>query len=141
MSFNSAEFAWCDMSVTAMGRTYERILEITYDVEVDKKQIYGRGKKVKGIQRMNEKPAGSITIGQSELEAMIREAQKTNPNAKATDLAFDIQIHYLDADKSALVKDRIIGAEFTKNPKSMKQGDSDMEIKMDFLAMDILYNI
>lgn len=141
MSTNSAEFAWCDISVTAMGRTFERILEVTYDVEVDKKQIYGSGKKVKGIQRMNEKPVVSLTLGQSELEAMIRVAQKTNPNAKFTDLVMDIQVHYLDTDKAALVKDRIIGAEFTKQTKSMKQGDSDMEIKLDGLAQDILYNI
>jgi len=141
MSVNSAEFAWCDITVTAMGRTFERIVNIEYDVEADKKYIYGRGKKVKGIQGGNEKPTGSLTLGQSEIEAMIREAQKKNPNAKITDIVMDIQVHYLDAEKAALVKDRILGAEFTKGPKTMKQGDSDMEIKLDFMARDIQYNI
>jgi hypothetical protein len=92
---------------------------------------------VKGIQRQNEKPAGKLTLGQSELEAMI----SASPNGKVTDLVMDIQVHYLDADKGAIVRDRIVGAEFTKAPKSIKQGDSDMEISLEFIAMDILYNI
>ncbi len=138
-AFKSTEYAWCHMNVTAMGRTFERILEIEYDIEVDLKPIYGRGKKVKGIQDGNEKPTGSLTLGQSEVEAMIRKAQETNPNAKVTDITFDIQIHYLkDLD---LVKDKILGARFSKQTKSFKQGDADMQIKLPFLATDILYNV
>lgn len=138
---NSAEFAWSDVTVTLMGRVFDRIMAVSYDVEIEKKQIYGRGSKVRGIQPGNERPTGSITIGQSELEAMIRKAQETYPNAKATDLVFDIQVHYLSVNGLALVKDKIVGAEFTKNPKNLRQGDSDMEIQMDFIAMDILYNV
>lgn len=136
MSKNSAEFAWSNTLVTIMGRTFERILAIEYDVEVEKKQIYGRGSKVKGIQRQNEKPTGSITVGQSEYEAMVRVA-----GGKVTDIVADIQVHYTEEDGTAIVKDRIIGAEFTKAQKGIKQGDADMEIKMDFIAMDILFNI
>ncbi len=138
---NSPEFSWANIIVTAKGRTFERIMAIEYDVEAEKKQIYGRGKKVKGIQRQNEKPSGSITLGQSEVEALIKEAQKTNPFAKITDITFDVQVHYLRADAVALVKDRILGVEITKAPKSMKQNDGDMEVKLDFVAMDILYNV
>lgn len=139
MSFNSTEFAWKDLTVTAMGRTFERILDVDYDTEEEKKQIYGRGKKVRGIQGGNEKPNGNLSLGQSEVEAMIREAQKTNPNAKLTDISFDIQIHYVKG--LDIVKDRIIGCEFTKMPKSLKQGDVDMVIKLPFMAMDIQYNV
>lgn len=137
--FNSTEFAWKDITITAMGRTFERVMEIEYDVEEDKKYIYGRGKKVKGVQGGNEKPAGAITLGQSEVEAMIREAQKTDPNAKLTDITFDVQVHYLKG--TDLVKDRVISAEFTKQPKSMKQGDSDMQVKLPFMMMDVAYNV
>lgn len=138
---NSPEFAWANIIITAMGRTFERVLAIEYNKEAEKKHIYGRGKKVKGIQRQNEKPTGSITLGQSEVEAMVREAQRTNPFASITDITFDIQVHYLRADAVAMVKDRILGVEVTTQPKAMKQNDSDMEVKLDFLAMDILYNI
>lgn len=139
MGYNSTEYAWKDIAITAMGRTFERITEIEYDVEVEKKYIYGRGSKVRGVQDGNEKPSGSITLGQSEVEAMIRAAQATNKNAKLTDITFDVQVHYLKGTE--LVKDRIVGATFTKNPKSMKQGDTDMTVKLPFMCMDVLYNV
>lgn len=140
MPVNNIEYAWEDITVTAMGRAFERILEVEYDVEAEKKQIYGRGKKVKGIQNGNEKPTGTLTLGQSELEALIAQAQKTNRLAKVTDISFDIQVHYLNAT-GQLVKDRILGATFTKQPKMLKQGDVDMQVKLPFLATDILYNM
>lgn len=139
MAVNQTEYAWENITVTAMGRTFERILEVEYDVESDKKYIYGRGKKVRGIQPGNEKPGGSITLGQSEVEAMIREAQTTNPNAKLTDIAFDMQIHYLSG--TDLVKDKCIGCQFTKQSKGMKQGDAEMLVKLTFLCEDIKYNV
>jgi hypothetical protein len=139
MAFNSAEFAWKDLSVTAMGRTFERIMEVEYDVEVDLKYIYGRGAKVKGIQDGREKPQGSLTLGQSEVEAMIRTAQTTNKNAKLTDIVFDIQIHYFNGVE--LVKDKVVQARFTKQPKSFKEGDSDMQVKLPFMMKDVLYNV
>lgn len=135
----NTEFSWCDLSVAAMGRTFERIMEVEYDVKVDLKQFYGRGKKVKGIGDGNEKPEGSITLGQSEVEAMIRKAQETNPNAKISDISFDIQIIYLKG--TDIVKDRIVGARCNGQPKSFKQGDTDMQVKLPFLAVDIFYNV
>ena len=136
--FNSSEYAWKDLTITAMNMTFEAVLEVEYDVEVEKKQVYGRGNKVRGIQTGNEKPMGNVTVKQSLLEAMIQTAQKLNPNAKLTDISFDMQVHYLKG--TDLVKDRIVGAEFSKQPKGLKQGDGEMTVKLPFLAMDILYN-
>ncbi len=138
-AFNSAEYSWKDLTATGMGRVFDGITEIEYDTEVEKKHIYGRGKKPRGIQSGNEKPSGSLTLTQSEAEAMLRAAQAQNPNAKGTDIVFDLQVHYLKG--TDLVKDKIIGIEFTKFPKSFKQGQEQMELKLPFLAMDIKYNV
>ncbi|MBA4196583.1 MAG: hypothetical protein C0459_03420 [Chitinophaga sp.] len=138
LKVNGVEYEWGDITVTTLGRTLERVLEIEYDVKVSKKHLYGRGKKPKGIGGSNEEPTGSITIGQSEFEAMIRSAQALKPNVKITDIVLDLQVHYLQG--TDLVKDRIIQLEFTEAAKGMKQGDSDMMIKMPFLALDIQYN-
>lgn len=139
MAFSSSEYAWHNLTITAMGIVFEAVTEVEYDVEVEKKHTYGRGKKPAGIQTGNEKPSGNITVKQSLLEALIATAQKVNKNAKLTDISFDIQVHYLSG--TDLVKDRIVGAEFTKQPKQMKQGDSEMTVKLPFLAVDINYNI
>jgi hypothetical protein len=136
---NSSEIAWRDLTLTAMGITFEAVMEVEYDVEVEKKHTYGRGGKVRGIQTGNEKPSGNITVKQSLLESLIQTAQKTNPLAKLTDISFDIQVHYMKG--TDLVRDRIVGAEFTKQPKQLKQGDTEMSVKLPFIAMDISYNI
>jgi hypothetical protein len=138
MPVNQIEYAWENITVTAMGRTFERITAIDYDTEVDKKHIYGRGSKPKGVQPGREKPSGSLTLGQSEIEAMTRVAQATNKTGKITDLVFDIQVHYLVG--TDIVKDKIFQATLMKQPKEMKEGDAEMTVKCPFICTDILYN-
>lgn len=139
LKVNGVEYEWGDVTITVLGRTLERVTEIEYDIEVDKKHLYGRGRKPKGIANGNEKPQGSVTLGQSEVEAMIRVAQQLRPGGKITDLSFDIQVHYLQGTE--LVKDRVIAAAPTKQPKGLKQGDTDMQVKIPFLCEDVQYNI
>ena len=134
-----AEFSWNNVKVTMLGKVFEGILDVDYEKDVEKKPIYGRGGKVKAIQSGNEKNSGNITLRQSEVEAMLLAAKATNPLATILDLIFDIQVQYaVDTD---MVKDRIVAAQFTKLPKGMKQGDSDMQVKLPFLAEDIIYGI
>jgi hypothetical protein len=137
---NSTEFAWVNLAVTAMGRTFEGVTEVEYDLEVEKKQIYGRGGKVRGIQRGNEKPTASLTLRQSEVEAIVRAAQAVNPLAKPTDITFDVQVTYIAIGSTDIVKDRLVGCEFTKITKAFKQGDSEMLVKLPMLCLDIEYN-
>ena len=138
-SKNTAEYAWKDISVTHLGRELGRLLDIEYTTDVEKKPIYGRGNKALGVQTGNEKASGSYSVGQSELESMIRKAQEISPGAKITDLVFDINVCYLlGAD---LVRDRIRSINITQFTKGMKQGDVEMIIKLPFVALDIDYNI
>lgn len=121
-----------------MGRTFERITEVEYDIEEEKKHIYGRGKKPKGVQPGRQKPTAGLTIGQSEFEAMIREAQKVSKNAKASDLVFDIHVHYLLG--TDIVKDKIVQFTPMNNPKALKEGDGEMVVKLKGICQDIIYN-
>ncbi len=132
----SAEYAWKDMSVAMLGRELVRILEIEYTTETEKTPLYGRGNKTIGIGVGNEKVTGSLTIGQSELIAL---EQLVGTGGKVTDLVFDINIAYLQAN--VLAKDRVVQAQFTGVPKGWKQGDPSMEIKLPFVAVDIQTNI
>lgn len=135
------EYSWREVKVSILGRVIEGILDVSYEKEVEKKPIYGRGGKTKGIQSGNEKCTGDITLRQSEVEAMILAAKATNPLATPLDIIFDVQVQYVAVGESAIVKDRVLAAQFTKLPKGMKQGDMDMQVKMPFLAEDILYGV
>lgn len=137
--FNSAEYSWNDISISWLGRELVRFLEVKYTTDVEKKHIYGKGSKPIGIQKGNEKVSGEVTVGQSELEAMTRKVQETKAGAKITDVSFDINIAYMQ--DGVVVVDRIKGASLTKLEKGMKQGDSDMEVKLPFIALDVEYNV
>jgi hypothetical protein len=93
-----------------------------------------------GIQDGNEKYPIQITIGQSELEALTRKAQEfyADKTMSAKDLVFDINIAYLG---DAVVRDRIVKFHITKISKGMKQGDSDMEVKISGMSEDLLFNV
>lgn len=135
-----AEYAWRDITVSFLGRTIEGITDITYEKEEEKKAIYGRGGKIQGIQRGNEKCTAEITLRQSEVEALIRAAQSSNPKATLLDIEVDIDVHYILLGSAEIVKDRIVAAQFTKLPKSMKQGDTEMTVKLPMVCEDIIYN-
>lgn len=136
-----AEYAWRNITVSMLGRVLEGILDVEYEMEEEKKYQYGRGGKVKGIGRGNEKPSASITLRQSEVEAMTRAVQETDKKATLRDIVFDVQIHYVLLGGTEIVKDRIVNAQFTKITKSMKQGDSEMQVKMPMMCEDIMYNL
>jgi hypothetical protein len=136
-----AEYSWREVKVTILGKVIEGIMEVSYEKEVEKKPIYGRGGKTKGIQSGNEKCTGDLTLRQSEVEAMLLAAKATNPLATPLDIIFDVQVQYNLVGDATIVKDRVLAAQFTKLPKGMKQGDMDMQIKMPFLAEDILYGV
>ncbi|HYH16111.1 MAG TPA: hypothetical protein VD794_12870 [Flavisolibacter sp.] len=138
---STAEYAWKDIEIVFLGRTIEQILEVEYDTEVEKKHIYGRGSKPTGVQSGNEKPTAQISIRQSELEALIRKCQEIKPGLKPIHISFDINITYRIEGGVDIVRDRIIGFNPTKMPKSMKQGDTDMQVKIPGLALDIQYNV
>lgn len=139
MDFNSLEYAWKDIEVVLLGRPLVRITNVQYTTDATKTKIYGRGKKALGIQHGNESVSGSITVGQSELEAMTRAVQAVKPGAKITDFSFDLSVGYIVTSK--IVRDRIVGCSFTSVPKGMAQGDAASEHQLSFEALDVKYNV
>jgi hypothetical protein len=131
--FNSTEFAWKDIEVVMLGRPVVRILEVEYSEEVEKKHIYGRGSKPVGIQKGNRKFSGSLMIGQSELIALIEALGDPLANT------FDISVSYRKG--TDLTRDRICGVDLTTISKGMKQGDTDMNVKLPFMCMDVKHDV
>lgn len=135
MPFNSKQFAYADVKVVLLGRTLEGFLGVKYSVKTDKSRLYGRGKKALSIQSGNEEIEGSLTMVQSEVEALRAAVRAANPLAKITDISFDIVVTY--GDTLTAVTDIIRGCEFTEYEKSLKQNDKYMEIELKFIALDI----
>lgn len=135
--FNSVEFAWKDIQVSLLGRMLVRILEVEYEDTVDMKEIFGRGNKPLAIQTGNYKFKGKLKVGQSEYNALVAAAQKAGK--RLPDLSLTLDIAY--TLEASLRRDRVTGLRIPGSKKALKQGDSDMEIDLAFIALDVQEDI
>jgi hypothetical protein len=134
-SFNSREYAWSNLQVLMLGRIVTKIRAIEYDTEREKDYVYAAGDDPHAIQYGNKKYSGTLTLLQSELEAMTRYAIK-NGYDDVTDFDFDVVVTYVSKE-GVTVTDTVLNASVTKIPKGMKQGDKFMEGALPFMALGV----
>ena len=138
MVFNSKEYAYCDVAVTMLGRPVTGLRGIEYTVKKAKEALYGAGVNPKSIQHGRREYEGTLTVLQSELEALNRAAKEAG-HTDALDLDFDIVVTYLS--EGVLTTDIIRCASITEFPKGMKEGDLNSEHALPFIALRIDTNV
>ncbi len=130
------EYSWRNFTVFYLGRIIIGIRGLEYKETVEKEPIYAAGSKPYAIQWGNQKYEGTITLLQSELEALITFA-KANGFNSVTEIEFDVVCTYIADGKT--IKDTIKNVSITEVPKSLKQNDKMMEIALPYVATDIEY--
>lgn len=139
MSFSTKQYEWSNTKINILGRTLVGVQGVSYKVTREKTPVYGRGNKPLAIQSGNKSFEGELMLLQSELE-LLRAAVKTiNPLYDLTDISFDIVVSYERPTAAGFerVTDVVIGAEFTEYEKGMEQTDTQMEISLPFVALDL----
>lgn len=130
--FNSREYEWADITVVVAGRPVTGFRAVDYSSKQEKEALYAKGNKPHGIQRGNKTYEGSITLLQSEYEAL-RQAC----GGDVLDASFDLVVAYGNASKGdAIVTDILVGAEVTEDNTEWKQGDKFQEKKLPFIFLD-----
>lgn len=140
MPVNGKEYAWEDINIVLFGRIVEGVTDIKYKVKREQVAIYGRGSIPVAHSRSKKEHEASITILQSELEAI----QKSMPAGKdLTDLeAFDITVAYTPQNNVLeTVTDVLKGCRFTEYEKGMSTGDTHKEIELPLNLSNIIYNV
>lgn len=132
-TFSSKQYAWCDISIAFGGRILEGATEVEYTEKKEKDYLYGRGCKPHNIVGGNRTYEGKLSIWQSELEAMTRDAK----NKDILNLSFDLIVAYVPHDGGQIVTDILKGVEFTEVKKGMKQGDKNMIVELPILFLDV----
>jgi hypothetical protein len=133
---SNKEYSWRNFNVFYLGRIITGIRGLEYKEDVEKEPIYGAGSKPYAIQWGNYSIDGTLTLLQSELEALITFA-KANGFGSITEIEFDIVATY--AADGKIVKDTIKNVSITSVPKAMKQNDKMMEVALPFIATEIEY--
>lgn len=139
ITINNREYAWGDITVTLFGQPVAGLRGISYKTSKEKSELYAAGRNPRAIQHGKRKYDGTITITQSELQALNRSA-KAKGYADILDVDFDIVICYI-ADNAIVSTDIVKLASLSELPTEMKEGDANMEIALPFIALAIDYNV
>lgn len=137
MAFNTKQYAWSDVRVVLLGRELTGIQGISYKVSQEKEPVYGRGVNPLSIQSGNKSFEGSLTLLQSELEALEAAVKAVNPQYHLTDVSFDVVVSYGDGASSS--SDVIQSVEITEYEKGIEQADKYMTIELPFMATGIKF--
>lgn len=134
--FNSKEYEWSDITAIVAGRPVTKIRAISYVKKQEKEALYAKGNKPHSIQRGNKSYETSLTLLQSELEA-IEDAS----GGDVLDASFNVVVSYGNPSKGDVIKtDLIEGNEITEVPKGMNQGDKFSEHELPGIALNIKNN-
>jgi hypothetical protein len=109
------------------------VTEVEYTEKKEKSALYGRGSKPLSIVRGNHSFEGKLSIWQSELEAMTRDAK----NNDILNLNFDLVVAYVPSEGGQIVTDILKNVEFTEVKKAMKQGDKNMVVELPIIFTDV----
>ena len=132
-TFSSKQYAWSDISIAFGGRIIAGVTEVEYTEKKEKSALYGRGSKPLSIVRGNNSFEGKLSIWQSELEAMTRDAK----NNDILNLNFDLVVAYVPSEGGQIVTDILKNVEFTEVKKAMKQGDKNMVVELPIIFTDV----
>ena len=139
MTFNSKQYAWANLEVVALGRKITGLRGMEYRTAREKELVYGSGDKPQGIQHGNKSYSGTITLLQSEVEALARFSKEQGYD-DITDVEFDIVCAYVPKGGGPIVTDVVKFASITEIPKSLRQNDKFMEVALPFIALDVEYS-
>ncbi|NJM14013.1 MAG: hypothetical protein HC896_00270 [Bacteroidales bacterium] len=132
MAFNSKQYSWSSVKVFMFGRLVTGIRGVSYTAKQEKEVVHGAGNEPLSIQPGNKTYEGSITLLQSEKEAIMAEARRLG-YADPTDMpGFEIAVSYFDIP-GLPTNDVLLGCEFTEWGSAMKQGDKFMETELPFI--------
>lgn len=140
MEFKGNEYAWKDVTIAFLGRPVTGIRGIEYKTKQQTEALYAAGSKARSIQKGKIEIEGTLTILQSELNALNKAAQLAGYTS-ATELSFDIIICYVPENGLAVTTDKLVGVSLTEIGHSIKEGDLYQEHALPFIAMDIKYNV
>lgn len=134
--FNTREYEYADITVILGGRDVTGLRGVKYTAKQEKELLHAKGNRPHSVQRGNKSYEGSISLTQSELEALSMAS-----GGSVLDANVDIVVAYGNPAKGDVVHtDLIKGAEFTEAPKGMAQGDKFAEIELPFVAINVIDN-
>lgn len=134
-TFNSAEYGWADIDIVLLGKKVAGVRGIEYTVKQEKEVIYASGNEPRGFGFGNKSYEGSLTLLQSEVQALEFAAGIGNDIVDIHGAT--ITVAYAPKSGGIISIDTILYVEFEEVKKGMKQNDKYAEITLPFKALKI----
>lgn len=140
MGYKTSEFAFTDISIVMAGRIVTGVKEVEYGLTREVSQIFTNGIKAHSKIKKHKEYTGSITLLQSEFEALT-DAAKTAGGDDVTDISFDLVVTYAKSITDRIVTDSWIECDITEAKKRYAQGDDGMQITLPMIVSDIKFSV
>ncbi|MGX7686813.1 hypothetical protein ACWA1C_06575 [Flectobacillus roseus] len=133
MGFNSKDYTWSSCNIAIEGKLLARAKAVEYGEEIDRKELYGKGNKAQDIQDGNIAIKGFVEMLQSDFENILL---LTGNKGIAGLRDMNITVAYAASDGRISTRS-IIGAAVTEWKEGLKQGDTEMPVRIPFIALDV----
>lgn len=122
--FDSREYEWSDITITVGGTILVKVQGVDYTVSQEKEPLYGKGAEPVSIQKGNKSYSGNLDLLQSAIDSLTTAGGRDG----MLGLSVDITVSYGNPSKGDVIRtDLLMGCQFTSEPRSMKQGDKNMQ--------------
>lgn len=135
LKVNGKAYDWGDVDIKLPGIVTE-VQEISYDDELEKELVYGKGSKPRGWGNGNYKASGKITLLRDDFEAI-------NEYCKMQGIPFyglvlpKVVVSYAQGD-GKIITDVINRVSFTKRSIKAAQGDKSIKVDLDLMIGGVI---
>lgn len=130
---NGKAYDWSDVDIKLPGLTIE-VQEISYDDELEKEVVYGKGQKPRGYGEGNYKSEGKISLLRDDYDSLLDYCKKKNtPLLKL--VIPKIVVSY--ANEGARTRSDVLNTvTFTKRSNKASQGDKNLKVDLDMIIVN-----
>lgn len=133
LTVNGKTYDWGDVDVKIPGLVFE-VQEISYDDELEKEVVYGKGQAPRGYGEGNYKSSGKMSILRDDYDALLDYCR--NSGVGLYKLVFPkIVVSYAN-DGGRTRSDVLNTVTITKRSNKAAQGDKNLKIDLDLLIVN-----
>lgn len=129
---NGKAYDWADVDISLPGLTIE-LQEISYDDELEKEFVYGKGQNARGYGEGNYKAEGKVSMLRDDYDALL-DYCKSKRIALFKLVIPKIVVSYAN-DGSRTRSDVLSTVTFTKRSHKAAQGDKNLKIDLDMMIV------
>lgn len=130
---NGKSYDWSDVAVKLPGLEIE-VQEISYDDELEKEVVYGKGSRPRGYGTGNYKSEGKLSLLKDDFDDLVAYCKKNNVALYKLTIPKIIVSYANETQKTKT--DELNTVVFTKTSQKNAQGDKSLKVDMDFIIVN-----